>query len=308
MEQSEPGERLAAAQSLTTTVLIPAYNAETTLRRAVDSVLAQTLPATEILVVDDGSRDGTAALVNGAYAGRVRLLSKPNGGLSSARNFGLREATGELIAFLDADDWWAPEKLARQTRVFAEQPETQITYTGLWIVDELSGERRQQAPADSAHLWPQLRWTNPFIPPSSVMMRRSALEAVGCFNEAIRAAEDWELWVKSTRRQYRFVATPEPLTFYQESPNGLSGDADRMFGSCLQILDGTLLEGLEGLERAMWRRRILSFQAFKSCLTARGAGDRAKERAYMFLSLKAWPLPTWQPMRFKYFAVTLLRG
>lgn len=300
-------EDVEARRGLTVTVLIAAYNAEKTLRRALDSVLAQTEPAAQILVVDDGSSDGMGRMVQAEYGDRVHLLTQANAGVSAARNFGLRHATGELIAFLDADDWWDAGKLARQKLVFRERPETLMTYTGLWIVQEGSGERRQQAPTDTAHLWPQLRWTNPFIPPSSVMLRRSALEQAGGFNEDIPAAEDWELWVKLARRG-PFLTTPESLTFYQESSHGLSGDADRMYRSFLEILDGPLLDGLEGFKRVLWRRRIVSYQAFKASLTARAAGDRGKERAYMVQSLKAWPLPSWHPLRFKYFAVTLLRG
>ena len=294
-------------ETATVTVLIAAYNAETTLRRALDSVLAQTSPATQVLVVDDGSSDHTHEIAQTDYAGRVTTLCQPNAGVSAARNFGLRAATGSLIAFLDADDWWAPEKLERQLRLFADQPETLLTYTGLVIVDKETGASRTQPPTDPSSLWPQLRWTNPFIPPSSVMLRRSALEEAGGFNEDILAAEDWELWVKLARRK-PFVPTPEPLTFYQESPDGLSGDADRMFQSFFGILDGPLLEGFSGLERSLWRRRIIGYQAFKAALTARGAGDHVRERAYMRQSFATWPSPFWKPERIKSMVVTLLRS
>lgn len=289
------------------TVLIAAYNAERTLRRALDSVLAQTAAASQIIVVDDGSQDRTHQVAAQAYAGRVLALSQKNGGVSSARNRGLQVATGEFVAFLDADDWWAPEKLERQLQVFASRPQTEMTYTGLVVVDEETGAECPRTPTNPRTLWPQLRWTNPFIPPSSVMVRRSVLEELRGFNETLSVGEDWELWFKLARRK-SLLTTPEPFTYYQLGPSGLSGDPDRMFRSFLQMLDGPLLDGLTGAARPLWRRRILSYQAYKAGLTARGAGNRSREREYMRQSLLSWPSPFWQPERFKSILVTFLRG
>ena len=95
-------------------VVIPAYNAAAWIRRAVNSVLSQTRPADEIIVVDDGSTDGTGDIVR-MYDGRVRLLQQANAGAAAARNTGILAATGDWIAFLDADDEWLPQKLQRQT-------------------------------------------------------------------------------------------------------------------------------------------------------------------------------------------------
>src|SRR3982751_6965527 len=96
----------------TVSVIIPVYNGERFIRRAVDSILKQTFPVTQIIVVDDGSKDITCEIVETEYRGQVTLLRQQNGGPAKARNAGLRIATGEFIAFLDADDWWEPEKIA----------------------------------------------------------------------------------------------------------------------------------------------------------------------------------------------------
>lgn len=297
-------EENATTRSGTVAVIIPVYNGERFIRRALDSVIRQTQPAEQIIVIDDGSTDTTKQTVQNAYGQRVTLISQRNGGLSNARNTGLRVANCEFVAFLDADDWWEPAKLEKQLDSFARDPGAVGNYTGLHLVDESSGEETDTPPADLRRS--QLRWCNPGVPPSSMMLRSSLLKEVGTFKEELRACEDWDLWFRISSVG-RFSVCPEPLTDYRVSSGGLSGDADHMFRSFLQILDSLLLDGLTGRERGIWRRRIVSYQAFKSCLTARAAGDRAKERSYMWMSLRTWPSPFWAPERFKYFAITLLK-
>lgn len=300
-----PEEGNTKTRSGTVAVIIPVHNGERFIRRALDSVLRQTRPAEQIIVVDDGSADTTKQTVQNEYGQHVTLISKRNGGISSARNAGLRVVDCEFVAFLDADDWWEPAKLEKQLDSFTRDPDSVGNYTGLHLVDESSGHETDSPPADLGRS--QLRWCNPGITPSSMMLRSSLLKEVGMFKEELRASEDWDLWFRISKVG-RFSVCPEPLTDYRLSAGGLSGDADHVFRSFLQILDSPLLDGLKGRERRMWRRRIVSYQAFKSCLTARAAGDRTKERFYMWMSLRTWPSPFWAPERFKYFAVTLMKS
>ncbi len=289
----------------TVSVIITVYNSEKFIRKALRSVLEQTHPAYEIVVVNDGSTDTTTQIVESEFGDKVTLVSQKNGGPSNARNTGMRAATGKYVAFLDADDWWDPRKLEVQVRELKKAPDAAAHYTGLMLVHDGNGKMETGTTIDVATLWPKLRWGNPGIAPSSVMMRLSSLKELGGFPEEIRACEDWVLWFKVVR-QSRFIMTSEPLTYYFVSAGGLSGNADFVFDSFLKILDGILLEGLRGSKRALWRRRIISYQEFNACLTARGAGDKAKEQAYMKRSVMTWPSPFWAPERFKYFAVTLL--
>ena len=291
----------------TVTVLMTVYNGEQYIRRSLDSVLAQTLRPYEIIVVDDGSTDGMAAVVRAEYGDRVTLIQQPNGGLANARNHGLQVATGDYVALLDVDDWWAPTKLERQAALLDARPDVIATYTSLITVTEQTGATEEVVAVPATTLWPQIRWENPALAPAAVMVRRSVLAEVGNFTENMRSCEDWDCWFRLLRRG-KMAEIAEPLTYYQISAKSLSGDAERMFLSFQSILDRTLLDGLTGVERSLWRRRIVSFQAFKACLTARGAGDRTRERSYMWRSLRAWPSPLWAPQRFKYFAVTLLRS
>lgn len=291
----------------TVTVIIPVYNGERFIRRAVDSILRQTYPVTQIIVVDDGSRDSTREIVESDYRDQVTLLRQQNGGPAKARNAGLRIATGEYIAFLDADDWWEPEKVAMQVKVLREHPNAVGNYTGLRVMSDYGEHLADLKPVDHTTLWPTLRWCNPGVPPSSVLLRRSALESLGSgFDERQLGSEDWNLWFRLITKG-PFCVCPEPLTDYRSSAGGLSGDANHMYNDFMKMLDDTLLADMSGLRRFLWRRRIIAYQAFKACLTARAAGDKATELQYMKKSVLEWPSPFWAPERFRFFAVTLLR-
>jgi len=116
--------------------IIPCYNYGKYLPRAIDSILAQTRPVSEILVVDDGSTDNTREVAT-SYGDRVQYIFQQNQGRAAARNHGMREATGDWIALLDADDWWFPEKIELQLKAAAARPEAVLVYTGI----KLSGDR-----------------------------------------------------------------------------------------------------------------------------------------------------------------------
>ncbi len=286
-------------------VIIPCFNGERFLGRALDSVRAQTLAPNEIFVVDDGSTDRTLEILATEYP-EVRVISQERGGPAKARNAAMREATSELVAYLDADDWWQPEKLAQQVAAMEQHPEAVANYTGLHVVREADGVMWDEVPLAPEKLWPGLRWRNPALPPACVMVRRAAALEAGGFDERQVGSEDWALWFR-LRQIAPFCVCPEPLTCYRSSPGGLSGNAEHMFHDFLRLLDSTLLSGLSGLRRWIWRRRIVSYQAFRASMTARGAGDRATERRYMGLSLRTWPSPFWIDDRGRAALVTYLR-
>jgi glycosyltransferase involved in cell wall biosynthesis len=288
-------------------VIIPVYNGEKFIRRAVNSVLWQTCIPAEIFVIDDGSQDRTQEILASEYGNKVNVISQQNGGPAKARNAALRAAQSEFVAFLDADDWWEPTKLERQLEELRRNPDAVANYTGCRLVRETDGYSEDILPASPESLWPRLRWCNPGIPPSCVLVRREAIEKVGGFNERQIGCEDWCLWFEMLANG-PFCVCPEPLTDYRVSAGGLSGNADHMFKDCMKMLDDVLLRGLSGYARKIWRRRIISYQAYKACLTARGAGNTVEEREYMKKSLMTWPSPLWAPERFKAFAVTMLRS
>jgi glycosyltransferase involved in cell wall biosynthesis len=276
-------------------VVIPAYNAARFLPRCLASVFAQTLKPEEVIVVDDGSTDDTAAL---AAALGARVISRPNGGLSAARNTGIQNASCEWIALLDADDLWAPEKLERQAACI--RPETVLVYTGIRFFDD-HGNRDEQPAIDPDAATEMLRYCNP-ITPSTVLARREMLMRDGGFREDIRACEDWEMWFR-IQRLGQFEAIPEALTNYYVYPNSLSANPEKMLQALDQIMDTTLLADLHGVNRWAWRHRIGATQLCSAGLIARDNGLGSDLR-YFFLSLCAWPSPFWEPRRFAMLAVS----
>ncbi len=283
-------------------VVIPAYNAASFIRNAIESVLSQTLQPDEVIVVDDGSSDDTRRIV-AAYGPYVTLLEQQNGGPAAARNFAVRSSTSRYIAFLDADDTWSPDKLERQIRALEESPRAILCYTGLMLVhpDGRETPARVSRPSD---LGPVLRMRNPSLAPSCVVVTREALQHSGGFHERHRGSEDWELWFRLWQVG-PFLCVNAPLTNYRVSVSGLSGDADHMMRDFQQMLEPVLLNDLHGPRRHIWRRRILSEQCFRAALTARASQNRAKAIRYHIHSLLLWPSPLQLPYRLYALGITL---
>lgn len=202
-------------------VIIPTHNRAWSLGAAVDSVLAQKSCAFELIVVDDGSTDDTPDLLR-SYANRITVLRQENRGVSAARNTGLRHASGALIAFLDSDDRWLPEKLCRQTAFFERRPEALICQTQeLWIRNGVRvnpGKRHQKRSGmifePSLHLC--------LVSPSAVMMRKALFEAVGRFDETLPACEDYDLWLRVSCRFPVFLVDEPLVARYGGHPDQLS--------------------------------------------------------------------------------------
>jgi glycosyltransferase involved in cell wall biosynthesis len=288
---------------MTISVVIPSYNCGSTLARSIASALAQTYPPLEVIVVDDGSTDDTAA-VAGSFGPAVRYIRQPNAGPSAARNTGLRAAAGEWIALLDADDTWAPRKLELQSAALMKTRDAVLAYTG-FVLRYDDGCRRIKAIVAAERCWPLLRYRN-CVPHSSVLVRREAMIAAGGYDETLRTCEDWDLWVR-LRQHHRFVSLSEPLMEYAVRANSLSADFDQVLGDAERILESTLLLGLKGWRRTCWRRRIRSAQLFSAAIQAEEANAPAMAGALLRRSLTQWPAPSFLPQR-GYALARLLLG
>ncbi len=212
-------------------VVIPAYNAERTVAETLDSVLAQSMQDFEIIVVNDGSRDATGAILDfyaERHPGKVRVIHQENTGQARARNNGIAAARGRYIAFNDADDIWAPEKLERQLRFLEDNPEYGLCYTEGMTIDEKGREKEPfGATREFTGRCFEILITRNNIIGSSVMVRRAVLDDVGVFNPELRACENWELWTRIARK-YPIACIDEKLSFYRQHGGNMSKDIDRM--------------------------------------------------------------------------------
>jgi glycosyltransferase involved in cell wall biosynthesis len=209
--------------SLPVAVVIPAHNAAAYLDMALRSVLDQTLRPAEIVVVDDGSTDDTHA-VSERLA--VRCVRQAQSGPAAARNRGVAETTAPLVAFLDADDWFAPSKLERQVERLEELGAAAIC-TDAWIVtgDRVTRSRNEGAPVAAAITMERLLRGNPVVC-STMLVRREALSQAGGFDPdpVLVATEDYDLWLRLARRE-PIAYLQDPLAFYRSHAGSLSANS-----------------------------------------------------------------------------------
>lgn len=208
-------------------VVIPCYNARRWIGATLRSVLAQELPPAEVVVVDDGSRDGSAEQVERDFP-QVRVVRQANAGVAAARNRGVREARGDWVAFIDADDIWRPAKLRRQCEALRAEPAAELCYSAweVWPSEtpEPPPELLRAAPAAQPGprgwvycdlLLDCAVWT------STTLMRRSLFTDLGGFDESLRVGEDYDLWLRASRRT-RVVRVDEALALYRQHPTSLT--------------------------------------------------------------------------------------
>jgi glycosyltransferase involved in cell wall biosynthesis len=194
-------------------VIIPSYNRAGSLGRALDSILHQTTPPGEIILVDDGSTDATRELVAN-HPTQPRYLYQDNRGVSSARNLGIRAASGEWLAFLDSDDEWLPGKLAAQIRTLDREPGCRICHTEeIWIRNGTRVNPMNKHAKSGGRIF-QRCLPLCVISPSSAMIHRSLLEEVGLFDETLPACEDYDLWLRiCAHHPVAFVADPQIIKY-----------------------------------------------------------------------------------------------
>lgn len=204
-------------------VIIPVYNGAATIGRALASVFAQTFTYYEVMVINDGSTDDTAAVLS-RYGDRIRVITQPNRGLSAARNAGVRASHGEYVAFLDDDDQWMPEKLARCVPVLDADPGCALAYTLALKVNaqgKLMGSQSQTEGQPDGVESPTMKemLTRPWnVVPSQFVVRRDVFERCGGFHERfVTSCED--LYFLLTAREYgHFRCVPEPLLRKETRP------------------------------------------------------------------------------------------
>lgn len=204
-------------------VVIPTYNRANLITDALDSIVAQTYRPIEIVVADDGSKDDTASVIerwrerpkNQTVA--LRYVVQENRGQNPARNFGILNATGEYVTFLDSDDCYLPEKIAKEMARM-DDPEVGAVYCGIVNVDIATGEREVVRHAyPEGRLFRRLLVKDITNPTSTYLVRKAVLDHVGIYDEAMSGRTDWEMTLRMARH-YKIAAVPEPLVEFRAHP------------------------------------------------------------------------------------------
>ncbi len=265
-----------------TSLIIPTYNRADFLKEALESVFNQKHLPDEIIVVDDGSTDHTPEIIK--LFPEIIAIQQKNQGVSSARNTGLKIATGEWICFLDSDDLWKPEKLYIQLQVARKYPEIFIFHTEeVWMRNEKQvnqGKRHQKSGGWIFERCLKLC----LISPSSVMIRKSVFETVGHFDETLPACEDYDLWLRSTLH-YPVHFIPEPLIIKR---GGHSDQLSKKFFGMdkfrVQALEKILLDSkLTHYQKTVVEEEIKE----KSKIYAQGCLKRDRMQEYAEYQLKS---------------------
>ena len=193
----------------TIAVVIPTFNRDSVVSRAIDSALRQTLLPAEIIVVDDGSTDNTPSLIAAKYSA-ISYLRTENKGVSAARNLGIKKAKSEWIAFLDSDDEWLPQKLEKQVAYLSREQKYKVAHCDeIWI---RNGKRVNQKAKHKKYGGYIFEKCLPLcvISPSAVIIRRELFDELGCFDETLPACEDYDLWLRICAK-YPVLFVGEPL-------------------------------------------------------------------------------------------------
>jgi glycosyltransferase involved in cell wall biosynthesis len=249
-------------------VIIPAYNAAWCVAKAIDSVLTQDFRDFEVIVVNDGSTDDTAAVLD-TYGDAIRIVTQPNGGLSSARNAGIRAARGELIAFLDADDWWLTAKLRRQVELMRDRSDLGFSSTAARVEDP-TGEL--------LNVWQCTRWQGSILAHlfgnnagmagsgSAVIARRNLFERTGGFDETLRSLEDVDMWMRLAAVA-SYDCLDDPMVVILKHPDSMSRNLDTMRDAAVRVMEKNRHLLPDHLQNGYWRACMASIH-----------GDYAKGR------------------------------
>jgi glycosyltransferase involved in cell wall biosynthesis len=220
-------------------VIIPAYNAEHTIRETIESVQQQTFQDLELLVINDGSKDKTLELVQSIKDERLKVFSYKNSGVCVARNRGVSHATGEFISFLDADDIWMPDKLELQLAALQQHPEAGVAYSWTYFMYD-KGETLSFHPCSptsfEGNVYEKLLVSDFIRSGSNPLIRRQAVESIEGFDSACAGCADWDYWLRLSAK-WHFVLVPKHQILYRQASGAMSSKVETMKKEALVALE-----------------------------------------------------------------------
>ena len=254
-------------------VILPAYDAEHTVREAVESVLRQSDVDLELLAVDDGSTDRTLDVLSSLHDPRLLVLAGTNAGPAAARNRGIARARGDVVAFIDADDLWLPGTLRAHLETFRRIPAAAVAYCWANHVDRngqyVCPDRRVAVEGD---VYREVLAHNFIDSVSTVAIRKAALDEVGGFDESLPVIEDWDLYVRLAAR-HSFVCTRQVLVHYRRSPGSLTSRMLTMEATYRRVVERAFAAAPPSLQH-LKASNLALFYEYLTTKTSQGEASR----------------------------------
>lgn len=221
---------MAAPISILFSVIIPVYNNEIYIIRCIESVKTQTYKNFECLIVNDGSTDSTRKIIEEIIFGdpRIRLFNKQNEGLSSARNFGMQKAKGEVFAFLDSDDYWETNKLQQDYSFYETDPLISLTFCSCKTINEKGKIENYMGEAYKNNPLELIRGNSIISSGSGVTLKRKVFESIGSFDISLSSFEDLEYWYRAAINGFKFSYGDSPTVIIQRNSKSMSQNHNRM--------------------------------------------------------------------------------
>lgn len=259
-------------------VVIPVYNGEKYIAECLESVYQQTYPFFEVIIIDDGSTDQSLEIIN-KMPGEKKIISQKNKDVSHARNTGIKNASGQLIAFLDQDDLWDKRRLEKLIKIFLKNPDVDLFFTDL---SKFNDERKNWHPKDRHKAASRLSDENLFenlirknvLMPSAVMVKKDSFIKAGMFDPEFRTCGDYEMWLRMAAKGKRFRYLPEPLTLCRQHGENTSKKIEIMNEDRLNAIRKTF--SLSGLSPSQKKLEKLGF------------ASAYMESAHSFFSIKQY--------------------
>ncbi len=274
------------------TVLIPVHNGENYLAETLESVLAQSYPAVEVLVINDGSTDATEAIARG-FGDRIHLITRENAGVSASRNYGLGMASTDWVALMDHDDLWEKDHLENMAAAITRNPQADVCYSGVRRLQRNStGEFAPGPPLalPGEEEMPQVLMERcTIVTCSMVAVRAAKALAIGGFDAHYLNAQDWDLWLRMRHNGSRFVYASQPTSLYRIHPASRTHNARRGLRFYSDVVRKDIFPYMSSLERATRGQRILSRLEGEAALLLRAGRDIEGARSLMLRSILRSP-------------------
>ncbi len=292
----------------TISVIIPAYNAESTILETIASVQKQTFSDFELIVINDGSTDQTSELLITVKDHRIKIFSYKNGGPAAARNRGISHSTGKFISFIDADDLWTQDKLELQLAALQQHPEAGVAYSWTCYMSE-NGESfyAGESVLFEGNVYAQLLIRNFLANGSNPLISKQAIDSVKEFDPNLKAFEDWDFYLRLAAR-WPFVLVPKLQIIYRQSSKGLSSNIELMDKYCFIVLETAFqsapleFQKLKNQSLATWYHYLTGI-----CLARVTNADEVKQAGHKLqMAIRLYPRTLLNRITQRYLLIWLL--